>query len=351
MIASALQIPYSAEDFKLYKEWTNNRDIRKIAFANALYRVKTGGHIQAVISGEYNHGKSTTGILLAKWDTIYTRELLRYFEDPRYETLQKHLHFSIKNTVIISPKDPASKYITNPQPFRPYEIDEGYLWATTQEASEKKTTKLRDAITQNRKLAPSMYWIYPNIFKMPSIILENMMEIIHKTHVAHGIMISPSTVIQIKEKFDKAKIEKYAKKPRYFTRSMKWHSGFIFYPNFPRMKGIAWDKYLAKYEKYKIINETDDDKKKNTPKLQFFEQLDKLITKDVIRVESKNDIAKFIQNAMERESPNKHISNTVSELLANEYSEWKIEKASISLLKNLESLNIKLETKIDDLVN
>ena len=72
MMAAALQIPYTEEDFKIYREWTKRHDVRRIAFANALYRVKTGGHIQAVVSGEYNHGKSTTAMLLTKWDTFHT---------------------------------------------------------------------------------------------------------------------------------------------------------------------------------------------------------------------------------------------------------------------------------------
>jgi len=95
-----LQIPYTREDYDLYKLWTNNHDVRRIAFANALYKVKTGGHIQ--ISGEYNHGKSTTAMLLTRWDTVYTRELLKYYKDARYDEAIKHLHFSIRDSVIIS---------------------------------------------------------------------------------------------------------------------------------------------------------------------------------------------------------------------------------------------------------
>ncbi len=346
MISAALQIPYTAEDFKLYREWTTNHDVRKIAFANALYRVKTGGHIQAAVSGEYNHGKSTTAILLTRWDTIYTRELLKYYKDPRYEESIKHLHFNIKHSIIISPKDPASKYINQPQTMRPYEIDEGYLWSTTQEASEKKTTVLRDHIMQNRKKSPSMYWVYPNIFKMPSIIFENMMEVIHKTSVNQGILLAPSTVIQIKEKFDKAKIEKYAKKPRFFTRSMKWHSAFIFYPHFPQLKGKIWTKYLDKYEKYKVI--TQDETKDNNPKTQFFDQLDTLVTKGVIKIESKTDLSNYIKNILEQ-SEGHYISDSMPQLLTSEYLEWKTEKLSHRLLQSINKLNFK-KINTDDLV-
>ncbi len=348
MIASALQTPYTNEDFQLYKEWTQGKDVRKIAFSNALYRFRTGGHIQAVVSGEYNHGKSTTAMLLTKWDTIYTRQLLEHYKDPRYERAIPNLKWSIKESTVISPKDPSSKYIMHPQFMRPYEIDEGYLFATTQEATEKKTTQLRDAMAQNRKLSPSMYWVYPNIFKMPSIMMENMMEIIHKSSMGHGIMIAPSTVIQIKEKFDKQKIEKYAKKPKYFMRSMRWHSGFIFYPNFPKMKGAAWDKYLKKYDKYKI-NVEEEKKKTEGQRSQFYMQIDKLIDKNIIHVESKADIEKFIRDQLIKESGGKHISDNLPNLLASEYTEWKLEKTSGGLLKRLAEMNLRMKIDIDDL--
>lgn len=350
MISGALQTPYTKEDFNLYLKWTQGHDIRRIAFANALYRVKTGGHIQCTVNGEYNHGKSTTAMLLTKWDTIYTRDLLKYYNDPRYDEAIDHLHFSIKNSVIISPKDPASKFIPHPQFMRPYEIDEGYLWATTQEASEKKTTKLRDAIAQNRKLAPSMYWVYPNIFKIPGIILENMMEVIQKTSVGHGIMLAPSTVIQLKEKFDKKRIERYARKPRFFSRSMKWHSGFVFYPNFPRMKGKTWEKYLKKYAKYKIINEFEE-KKPATKRMAFFEELDKFIEKGTIIVDSKADIAKYIQLALANGNLGSYASKNLPEMLATEYSDWKLEKVSDKLLKSLTAANFKLKLTKENLGN
>lgn len=343
MMAAALQIPYTTEDFKLYKSWTREHDVRRIAFANALYRVKTGGHIQAVVSGEYNHGKSTTAMLLCRWDTIYTRELLKYYKDPRYDEAIDHLKFSIKNSVIISPKDPAAKFIQKPQLLRAYEVDEGYLWATTQEAAEKKTADLRDSMMQNRKLSPSMYWVYPNLFKMPGIMLENMMEVIHKTHVNSGIMLSPSTVIQIKEKFDKQRIERYAKKPRFFTRSMKYHSAFIFYPRFPRIKGKIWEKYQKKYKQYTTLNDQTTKAKENV-KIRFFEKLDDIINKGVIKAENKKDIARYIGIAMQKQSKSKYISGIIPETITNEYTDWKINKSSTELLKELTENTFKLNT-------
>lgn len=338
MIAAALQIPYTENDFKIYQDWTKGHDVRRIAFSNALYRVKTGGHIQAVVSGEYNHGKSTTAMLLAKWDTIYTRDLLKQYNDPRYDQVINHMHFNLAHSVIISPKDPASRYISHPQLLRPYEVDEGYLWSTTQEASEKKTTTLRDQIMQNRKMSPSMYWVYPNIFKMPGIMLENMMEIIHKTTVSQGILLAPSTVIQIKEKFDKDKIEKYAKKPRYFARSMKWHSAFVFYPHFPKIKGKLWDKYLVKYDKYKVIKA--DKEKSEDAKTKFFGQFDTLIEKNVITTNSKADVVDYIKQVLQASGKHQG-SDTIATLLANEYIEWKTEKVSKNLVENLSKISLK----------
>ncbi len=291
--------------------------------------------MQTVFSGEYNHGKSSSAMITARWDTLYTKELLKIYDPEKYEKALKHLNFSIKNSVIISPNDPASKFINRPQLFRPYVVDEGILFATTQEASEKKTADLRDDIAQNRKTSPSMYWCYPNIFKMPSILLEQMMIVIHKSHVNSGIMIAPSTVIQLKEKFDKKRIERYARKPRYFVRSMKWHSGFVFYPHFGRVKGATWQRYLDKYDKYKIVRDATEGGKKESTKIKFFKQLDGLISKGTIKIEAKQDIAKYIEVALQKDKKSKYADPNLSNILANEYSDWKIDQAANQLLNSL----------------
>ena len=93
------------------------------------------------------------------WDTVYTRQLLALYKPDIYEKVKDHLVASIKDSVIISPRDPASKYVESPQMYRPYEIDEGYLFATTQEASSNKVKRLRDLMMQNRKLSPSFYHV------------------------------------------------------------------------------------------------------------------------------------------------------------------------------------------------
>ncbi len=283
-------------------------------------------------------------MLLARWDTVYTRELLKYYKDPRYDEAIKHLGFSIKNSVIISPKDPANKFIKRPKLLKPYEIDEGYLWSTTQEAAEKKTTELRDSMMQNRKLSPAMYWVYPNLFKMPGIMLENMMEVIHKTHVNSGIMLCPSTVIQIKEKFDKQRIERYAKKPRFFTRSMKWHSAFIFYPRFPKIRGKTWERYLDKYKLYTTLNVDVKSTMKENTKIRFFEKLDNIIDRGVINVENKKDISKYINIIIKKQNNGRNISNMVPELLSQEFTTWKIEKSSRNLLKELNDKTFNFNT-------
>ena len=339
-----MQIPWDQQDYKLYLEWTKGHDVRKIAFLNALYKVKTGGHIQAIISGEYNHGKSTTGLVLMRWDTIYTKQLLALYKPEIYEEVKDYLIPTIKDSVIISPKDPASKYIETPQKYRPYEVDEGYLFATTQEASSNKVKRLRDLMMQNRKLSPSFYHVYPNIFKMPTILLEQMMEVIHKINVVQGIVLVPSTVIQLKAKFDEDRIAKYARYPNYFSELMRHHPAYIFTANFPRLKGRFWENYLAKYEKYKITASTKEQEAKSFKQL-LFEKLNDAISRSVVKVETKSDITKYIQNVLEQKG---NYSSDLPGMLADEFNEWRIEKASKELAKELEKHNINFSKLIND---
>jgi len=341
---AALQINWTPQDYRLYLEWTKGHDVRKIAFLNALYRVKMGGHIQAIVSGEYNHGKSTTALLLMRWDTVYTKQLLALYHPEIYEEVEKHLVASIDDSTIISPIDPASKYIERPQKYRPYEIDEGYLFATTQEASSNKVRLLRDWMMQNRKLSPSFYHVYPNIFKMPTILLEQMMEVIHKINVKQGIVLIPSTVIQLKAKFNEDKIAKYARYPRFFPSLMKHHSAYIFTANFPRLKGRFWENYLAKYEKYKITATTKEQEAKSFKQL-LFEKLNDAISKSIIKVETKSDITKYIQNVLEQKG---NYSSDLPGVLADEFNEWRIEKTSKELAKELEKHNVNFSKLLSD---
>ena len=339
-----MQIPWDQQDYKLYLEWTKGHDARKIAFLNALYRVKTGGHIQAIISGEYNHGKSTSALVLMRWDTIYTKQLLALYKPEIYEEVKDYLIPTVKDSVIVSPKDPASKYIETPQKYRPYEVDEGYLFATTQEASSNKVKRLRDLMMQNRKLSPSFYHVYPNIFKMPTILLEQMMEVIHKINVKLGIVLVPSTSIQLKAKFDEDRIAKYARYPNYFPTLMKHHPAYIFTANFPRLKGRFWKNYLAKYEKYKITADTKEQEVKSFKQL-LFEKLNDAINKSVIKVETKSDITKYIQDILEQKG---NYSSDLPSMLADEFNEWRIEKASKELAKELEKHNFNFSKLLSD---
>jgi len=339
-----LQIPWDQQDYKLYLEWTKGHDARRIAFLNALYRVKTGGHIQAIISGEYNHGKSTSALVLMRWDTIYTKQLLALYKPELYEKVKDHLKVSIKNSTIISPTDPASKYIERPQMYRPYEIDEGYLFATTQEASSNKVKRLRDLMMQNRKLSPSFYHVYPNIFKMPTILLEQMMEVIHKINVAWGIVLAPSTVIQLKAKFNEDRIAKYARYPNYFPDLMRHHPAYITTARFPRLKGQMWEKYLEKYEKYKIVALNKEQEQKSF-KQALFEKLNDAISRSIIKVETKSDITKYIKNVLEQKG---NYSSDLPGMLADEFNEWRIEKTSKELAKELEKHNVNFSKLLSD---
>jgi len=345
MMAAALQIPWSQQDYKLYLEWTKGHDARKIAFLNALYRVKTGGHMQTIVSGEYNHGKSTSALVLMRWDTIYTRQLLALYKPEVYEEVKDHMVASIDDSTIISPIDPASKYTEKPQKYRPYEVDEGYLFATTQEASSNKVKRLRDWMMQNRKLSPSFYHVYPNIFKMPTILLEQMMEVIHKINVKQGIVLVPSTVIQLKAKFDEDRIARYARYPRYFPNLMKHHSAYIFTAKFPRLKGKTWEHYLAKYEKYKIVG-VDKEREQMSFKQLLFEKLNDIISKGVVKVESKSDILKYIRFALEQGG---NYSPDLPDTLANGFNEWRIEQASKALTKELGKYNANFSKLFKDI--
>jgi len=222
-----------------------------------------------------------------------------------------------------------------PQKYRPYEIDEGYLFATTQEASSNKVKQMRDWMMQNRKLSPSFYHVYPNIFKMPTILLEQMMEVIHKINVREGIVLVPSTVIQLKAKFDEDRIAKYARYPKYFPFLMKHHSAYVFTANFPRLKGKAWERYLAKYEKYKIINGAKEHEQRSFRQM-LFEKLNDAISRSVIKIESKADITKYIRNVLEQTG---NYSPDMPNILTDEFNEWRIEQTSKRLAKELEKYN------------
>ncbi len=162
-------------DYWLYQTLTDGKRYREMAFMNALFKVKKGGHIQHEITGEYGAGKTTTAWTYARWDNIYTRILLYAYRPEEYEKYGETLHFSIKRDMIISPQDPAAKYIYGKAvPWVSRVVDEAEDFASTATATTKETTRLKRAIGHNRKRHPSTYWIWPNIFKTPSTILETL---------------------------------------------------------------------------------------------------------------------------------------------------------------------------------
>jgi len=349
-VATALQTPYDEEDYQRYLKWTGEKRYKKLAYCLALYKVKRDAHIQAVVAGEFSQGKSTTAMKLGKWDQIFTRRLLKIYRPTEYN--KEKMRFELDTSVIISPKDPASKYLKNPEPWRVYVIDEGYLFATSSTAATRATKRIRDNIAQNRKQHPSNYWIYPNIFKMPSLLLEMMDVYIQKENVAVGDIIIPYRVMQMKEKFNKEKLEKYARYPKFFTKLIRHHSGFIAKVRFPKIKTTSpfWQRYLAKYEKYKITDEGEDAKAKT--KEVFFVQVNKLIDKGVVTVETKADVSRLMFQLVKKKTKQSDASARImSNTLADEYMNWKEESITNELTSEISNSilsDIKPELEMKD---
>ncbi|MEM3830379.1 MAG: hypothetical protein QXP36_14375 [Conexivisphaerales archaeon] len=343
----ALQIRFTEED---YKEYLNvaNTTYKQIAYVFALYKVREGGHIQCAISGEFNHGKSTAALLIALWDSRFTRLIMKRIKPKLYKQMHDQIRFSVEDNVVISERDPASKYIMHPKPLNPLVIDEAYLFATTADATSTKFRRLRDALIQNRKQSPSFYWIYANFFKMPNAFTELMLAWIHKTSKNIGEVVIPSTQIQLPEKFDKMRIQKYAKHPESFRVAIKFHPAFVGEIRTKQLKGKTWERYLEKYQKYQTT--TDEIAKKPTnQKISFLTQIDALITKHVINVNSKEDIQKFIKRLLLAE-PNidENSATVLSADLATEYQEWKEEKVSEKLVEKLNTFLINKNKMIGD---
>ena len=337
MVADRLQIPYNEEDLEFYRKWTRNTDpnsrLRKFAFMFALFKVKTNNHIQFIISGEFGQGKSTTAIILAKWDQIYTRTLLKKKRPELYQAIgDKNLRFSLEDNVIISPKDPASKAIANPKPWNSYVIDEGFLFVTSQEATTSIARKIRDNITQNRKKQPSMYWIYPNIFKMPSLILELMDGVLHKEKVDLGDVLIPSRVIQLKEKFDKERLMRYAKYPKRFSQFIRFHPSFVAKVKTRKVTGPTWKLYEQKYEKYKV---TEEELPRANSQTKLFTRVEDLLNKNVIKLGSQKDLITLFYNLLKKKNANENMAQSLSGILADKFIDWQENKVASELTDSL----------------
>lgn len=338
-ITTALQIKYTKEQYELYKK-VAKRGIEKLAFLFALSRVNMSGHIPCVISGEFNHGKSTTEIIFGLLDIKFTRLLLKTFKPEVWATVKDELKFTTKENIIISRKDPASKNFLHPKRFTPYAIDEATLMAMAQDATTTRFRKLMDAFAQNRKLAPAYYMVYSNFFLMPNALASLMMVWIHKISVNTAEVVIPSTVIQTKEKWDRERIERYAKYPNSFRNNIKFHPSFIMELKTPALKGKRWENYLKKYDKYKEIIETLDENEKRPSKTEaIYKKIDEFINRGVVKVESKGDVANLIKSMLSKTGNlNDNSISALSNELANGYQEWKAEAISENLVGKLNKL-------------
>lgn len=314
----------------------------------ALFKVKSDNHVQAVFSGEFGQGKSSSAIQTARWDTIFTRRLLRVYRPKEY-TKKGDVRFGVKDNIIIGPDDPASKYLFAPKPFNAYVNDEGYLFATTGEANALSTKKVRKAIMKNRKKNVSNYWVYPNLFKMPTLLLELMDIWVHKENIRVGDVIIPNRVIQNKEKFNRDKIEKYAAYPKGFANAIKHHPAFVTKIRFSKIRGKSWLAYLKKYDDY-AWDDDEADKVKVNVKIELFKQIHDLVEKGVVETGSQKARQEFVgdlmYNTIKEQSSNEIASKQMAENMTQQYLKWEEDKIALQLTKSL-SRSLMKNAKID----
>lgn len=334
MVAERLQIRYKPTDYELYKNWTGDSRAKKLGFMIALFKRRNDTHFQGVFAGEFSQGKTSSAIEVAKHEQKFTRRLMKMEDPQNYEKLKADLSFTVEHSIIISPRDPASRAIHSPKAWKSYIGDEGYLFGTTAQSGTHKVAKMRDDIAQNRKLHPSFYWIYPNIFKMPSMILELMDCVIQKEDVRTGDVIMPSRVIQLKEKFDQDRIARYARYPKLFKKLIRYHPSFLAKVRFHKQQGKGWGLYLEKYDKYKMTDEAGTDKVTN--KERFFAQIEKLIENRTITSSSKKDIGNLIFNLVKKKAKmTEEGAEVMASSLTDDFMNWREEKVATSLAKAL----------------
>jgi hypothetical protein len=331
VIAKRLQIPYTDEDFRLYKKLTGEVRIRQLAFMLALFKVKRKAHIQVGISGALGNGKSTTGMVMAKYDSKYTRILLKVYQMKEEAAKVK---FGLSH-VIISPKDPDSKFIRKPDPWNSYVVDEGESFFSTGEATTASFKSTRRAIIHNRKMHPSMYWIFPNIFKMPNAALELLEMFTMKLDVDKALNLMPSRVIQLPDKFDRKYIEKMSKWTSIFHLTMRHHSAYLNNMHTPKVKEDSkfWKGYLAKYEKY-ATTDAEKQKKNESAKLTLFKEVATMLDKKVYNFESKKDLYMLFENMLKNEHAKGNIQK-IAENLSGEFYEYYENKISEKLVASL----------------
>ena len=331
MLTKRLQIRIKDGDYERFKEYTKDNRAKQLAYINALFKIRNENHVQCVVIGDVGQGKSTTATMLGLYDTRFTRALLKIENWREYLKYGDKIHYNLVNHVIISPKDPAKKFVDTPLPYNCYESDEGYLWATTSEANTRATKQFIENIVQNRKMHPSFYHVYQNLFKMPSRVLELMNEVILKLYVNNGALLVPTRMIQIAEKFDRARLERYAKHPNTFESSIKYHPAFVSMMKTPRWSEKFHQRYLQKYDKYKI-SEAIEERQKTNVEEQLFNSLDKISEQRMIEMKSKADV-KDILLAVLKDKLSPSSAESMSNLLADRYITWK-ENHAITLLSD-----------------
>lgn len=324
MLARRLQIHIKDGDYERFKFATKNSRTRQLAYINSLFKIRAENHIQCVVIGDVGQGKSTTATMLGIYDTRYTRELLKIENWREYLKYGDKIHFNLVNHVIISPNDPAKKFFDAPKPYNSYETDEGYLWATTSEANTRATKHFIENIIQNRKHHPSFYHVYQNLFKMPNRVLELMNEVLLKLYVNKGALLVPTRMIQIAEKFDRARLERYAKHPNTFENSIKYHPAFVSMLKTPKWTDKFHERYLQKYEKYKM-SEKEEVEKINAEE-RLFRSLDNISKQRTIEMNSKADV-KSILVTLFKDKLGEHGAETMGGLLAERYISWKENQA------------------------
>lgn len=349
VMCEALQIKYRPEDYVLYKRVTHNERFKQVAFCLALFKIRMNNHVQACFSGEVGQGKSTAAFLTAEWENKFVRKILSQGNEKEkrlYEEL-KIEPFNVKECIIISPDDPASKSLYSPQKLRSYVVDDALFFSSTAESQSKQTLKIRRAIAKNRKLNPSVYWIYPSIWRAASILLEFFDVWCHMEDQGIADIIIPSRVVQSKEKFNQAIIEKYSRRPRTFGKAIKHHPSFIakvHYPQIPE-ESEFWEAYMAKYKKYSPEDADAESRIKEDVKMSFFKKLETNLSKSMINITSEKDRQDYIYNIISKtlgqKVTNKVTVEQMSKSLTSQFVKWQEDKILTEFAKDFSSKGLK----------
>ncbi len=294
----------------------------------ALFKIKRNAHIIAGISGALGNGKSTTAMILAKYDTIYTRSLLKLYK-PEVDT--KKINFGLQH-IIINQSDPDSKAIYSPEEWNSYVVDEGEEFFVAAEASSARFRKIRASILRNRKKHPSFYWVFPDMFNMPLRALALFDVWFMKVDVDFADILVPSRVVTLADKFDRQYIQKIAKWTDKFRRYIRYHSAFVEGMRTPKIdeNSLFWKRYMDKYFSYAAI---ENEERIVNAKDRLFNELKDKIDKGVFIVNSKEDIRKIINSNL------KNANSAILDSITEEFWGWWKEEASKDLYNRVHSLS------------